>query len=95
MSWTESSSAASPDVPSTSLSSVPAPAPAPAPIPVPGSGSADHVEEEDPSTPVALEPFLHQVGGHFPMVTLDDDTVCKPLNEREYKFYKTLPNLLK
>jgi len=45
--------------------------------------------------PVALEPFLHQVGGHFPMVTLDVDTVCKPLNEREHKFYRSLPRALR
>ncbi len=54
-------------------------------------------DEDDESTtaPVALEPFLHQVGGHFPMVTLDEDTVCKPLNDREHKFYRTLPAALK
>ena len=39
---------------------------------------------------VPLEPFVHQVGGHFPMVCLAKETLCKPLNEREHKFYKTL-----
>ena len=49
---------------------------------------------EDPSS-VSLEPFVHQVGGHFPMICLDDEIVCKPLNDREHKFYKTLPRQLK
>ena len=46
---------------------------------------------------VSLPPFLHQVGGHFPMVTLGGErrTVCKPLNEREHRFYTTMPNVLK
>ena len=32
-----------------------------------------------------LEPFAHQVGGHFPMVCLDHLTLCKPLSEREHQ----------
>ena len=43
---------------------------------------------------VPLEPFVHQVGGHFPMACLAKQTVCKPLNEREHLFYKTLPKIL-
>ena len=46
-------------------------------------------------SPVPLEPFVHQVGGHFPMVCLDTDTVCKPLKDREHKFYKSMPSVLK
>ena len=47
------------------------------------------------SSYVSLEPFVHQVGGHIPMVCLDADTVCKPLIEREHKFYRSLPESLK
>ena len=36
-----------------------------------------------------------QVGGHFPIVCLDGTTVCKPLNDREHKFYQTMPDVLK
>ena len=43
---------------------------------------------------VPLEPFVHQVGGHFPMVCLAKETLCKPLNEREHKFYKTMGKTL-
>ena len=43
---------------------------------------------------VPLEPFVHQVGGHFPMVCLAKETLCKPLNEREHKFYKTMAKSL-
>ena len=53
------------------------------PSPDPSSDSRD-------ASPIPLEPFVHQVGGHFPMVCLDEDVVCKPLNEREHRFYRTL-----
>lgn len=43
---------------------------------------------------VPLEPFVHQVGGHFPMACLASDIVCKPLNEREHKFYKSMSRSL-
>jgi inositol-hexakisphosphate kinase len=46
-------------------------------------------------SPIQLEPFVHQVGGHFPIVCLDGTTVCKPLNDREHRFYKTMANGLK
>ena len=38
-------------------------------------------------TLVSLEPFVHQVGGHFPIICLDGTTVCKPLNDREHRFW--------
>ena len=47
--------------------------------------------EDEEESPVQLEPFIHQVGGHFPLVSLDTTTLCKPLNERELRFYQTLP----
>ena len=43
---------------------------------------------------VPLEPFVHQVGGHFPMVCLAKETLCKPMNEREHKFYKSMAKSL-
>eukprot|EP00096_Caligus_rogercresseyi_P004298 TRINITY_DN1850_c0_g1_i2.p1 TRINITY_DN1850_c0_g1~~TRINITY_DN1850_c0_g1_i2.p1 ORF type:complete len:359 (-),score=119.27 TRINITY_DN1850_c0_g1_i2:206-1282(-) len=43
---------------------------------------------------VFLEPFIHQVGGHFPLVSLDDFTLCKPLNLKELQFYQNLPDSL-
>ena len=52
-------------------------------------------ESSKDSSHVSLEPFVHQVGGHIPMVCLDADTVCKPLIEREHKFYRSLPESLK
>ena len=39
-----------------------------------------------------LEPFIHQVGGHSFMLSLDGATVCKPLVEREHLFYLTIPD---
>ncbi|XP_064626266.1 inositol hexakisphosphate kinase 1-like [Lineus longissimus] len=45
--------------------------------------------------PVCLEPFVHQVGGSSHMFSYDSTTVCKPLNEREYHFYQTVPECLK
>lgn len=38
-----------------------------------------------------LEPFIHQVGGHSFMLSLDGATVCKPFVEREHLFYQTIP----
>ena len=58
--------------------------------------SSSHVDGiSTDSSEVFLEPFVHQVGGHIPMVCLDADTVCKPLIEREHRFYRTLPESLK
>ena len=57
------------------------------------SSNLDGVSTE--SGDVSLEPFVHQVGGSIPMVCLDADTVCKPLIEREHRFYKSLPESLK
>lgn len=44
---------------------------------------------------VELSPFVHQVGGHFPLICLDTSVLCKPLNGREHRFYLTCPNVLK
>ncbi|XP_010193158.1 PREDICTED: inositol hexakisphosphate kinase 3-like, partial [Mesitornis unicolor] len=42
-------------------------------------------------TPVLLEPFVHQVGGHMSMMKYDEHTVCKPLVSQELSFYESLP----
>ena len=41
---------------------------------------------------VPLEPFVHQVGGHSSMMKFDAVSVCKPLNQREHRFYEELPS---
>ena len=46
-------------------------------------------------SPVYLEPFLHQVGGHSSMLRFDDTTVCKPLVAREHHFYENMPQEMK
>lgn len=43
------------------------------------------------STPVLLEPFVHQVGGHVSVMKYDEHTVCKPLVSQELSFYQSLP----
>ena len=44
---------------------------------------------------VSLSPLKAQVGGHVYMKLLNDNHVCKPLNDREVKFYQNTPkNLL-
>ena len=48
-----------------------------------------------PDKRVSLKPLKAQVGGHVYMKLLNDNHVCKPLNDREVKFYKSTPkNLL-
>ncbi|NXX74597.1 IP6K3 kinase, partial [Urocolius indicus] len=48
-------------------------------------------EAGESRTPVLLEPFLHQVGGHMSMMKYDEHTVCKPLVSQELSFYESLP----
>jgi len=44
---------------------------------------------------LCLKPLKAQVGGHVYMKLLNDSQVCKPLNQREEKFYQNIPkNLL-
>ncbi|MGH0170361.1 UNVERIFIED_CONTAM: hypothetical protein FKN15_067910 [Acipenser sinensis] len=40
---------------------------------------------------VALEPFVHQVGGHSCILRFDSGTVCKVLIRREHDVYHSLP----
>ncbi|KAG2470531.1 TASOR protein, partial [Polypterus senegalus] len=44
---------------------------------------------------VLLQPFVHQVGGHTSMMRYDDHTICKPLIQREQRFYESLPPEMK
>jgi len=39
----------------------------------------------------SLKPLKAQVGGHVYMKSLNDEYVCKPLNERELQFYQNIP----
>lgn len=43
---------------------------------------------------ITLEPFIHQVGGRSTILVFDQ-TVCKPVDQRELTFYQTLPSELK
>ena len=43
---------------------------------------------------LSLKPLKAQVGGHVYMKILNDQYVCKPLNERELQFYQNIPKLL-
>lgn len=42
-----------------------------------------------------LETFSHQVGGRSLILTYDRNTVCKPLNPQELRFYLDLPESLR
>ena len=41
-----------------------------------------------------LKPLKAQVGGHVYMKILNDQFVCKPLNDRELEFYQNIPSNL-
>jgi len=42
---------------------------------------------------LCLKPLKAQVGGHVYMKLLNDSQVCKPLNQREEKFYQIFPKV--
>ena len=44
---------------------------------------------------VPLTPYAHQVSGHSFIMSFDEYTLCKPLHEREHRFYEGLPAQLK
>nr|XP_061814011.1 inositol hexakisphosphate kinase 1 [Nerophis lumbriciformis] len=60
-----------------------------------GAGPAGGASLRSRGGGVALEPFMHQVGGHTSMMRYDDHTVCKPLISREQRFYESLPPEMK
>lgn len=45
--------------------------------------------------PVKLQPYSHQVGGSNSVLSLNETTLCKPLNPREHYFYLNMPEDLK
>jgi inositol-hexakisphosphate kinase len=42
-----------------------------------------------------LKPYQHQVGGHTAVFQIDNNHICKPINESELNFYKTMPDDLR
>lgn len=58
--------------------------------------NADFVQQHLKFEPdeLSLKPLKAQVGGHVYMKILNDQYVCKPLNERELQFYQNIPKSL-
>ncbi|KAK3588084.1 hypothetical protein CHS0354_012140 [Potamilus streckersoni] len=44
---------------------------------------------------IPLAPFVHQVGGHTCVLKLNKSAICKPMVDRELKFYRALPDEMK
>ncbi|KAJ2448484.1 inositol polyphosphate kinase kcs1 [Coemansia sp. RSA 2336] len=42
---------------------------------------------------LALTPFVNQVGGHTPFLKFSGNAICKPMNERERRFYEAVDYL--
>ncbi|KAJ2273263.1 inositol polyphosphate kinase kcs1, partial [Coemansia sp. RSA 451] len=42
---------------------------------------------------LALTPFVNQVGGHTPFLKFSGSAICKPMNERERRFYEAVDYL--
>ncbi|KAJ2480306.1 inositol polyphosphate kinase kcs1, partial [Coemansia sp. RSA 2320] len=65
--------------------------PAAAPQP---ANSALHWREGNMTPPsLALTPFVNQVGGHTPFLKFSGSAICKPMNERERRFYEAVDYL--
>ncbi|KAJ2549487.1 inositol polyphosphate kinase kcs1 [Coemansia sp. RSA 1933] len=63
-----------------------------------GSGDASmqqYWHEGGTVTPpsLALTPFVNQVGGHTPFLKFSGSAICKPMNERERRFYEAVDYL--
>ncbi|XP_064625143.1 inositol hexakisphosphate kinase 1-like [Lineus longissimus] len=56
-----------------------------------GGPASDVPVSDETGGPTSLQPFVHQVGGHSNMFTYEGNTICKPLFEKEYDFYQTMP----
>lgn len=58
----------------------------------------DYKQENSNSLPLgqnfSLKPLKAQVGGHVYMKLLNESQVCKPLNQREVRFYQNIPKNL-
>ncbi|KAJ2747667.1 inositol polyphosphate kinase kcs1 [Coemansia sp. BCRC 34301] len=68
--------------------------------PAAASGAPSHAEHalhwrEGNMTPpsLALTPFVNQVGGHTPFLKFSGSAICKPMNERERRFYEAVDYL--
>ncbi|WAR09843.1 IP6K2-like protein [Mya arenaria] len=57
----------------------------------------DGIYEEEPEAEVTVElrPFKHQVGGHTCVLEVGCGVICKPLIDREQKFYTSAPESLR
>ncbi|KAJ2813104.1 inositol polyphosphate kinase kcs1, partial [Coemansia furcata] len=59
-----------------------------------GSDFASHWREGNMTPPsLALTPFVNQVGGHTPFLKFSGSAICKPMNERERRFYEAVDYL--
>ncbi|KAJ1907701.1 inositol polyphosphate kinase kcs1 [Coemansia sp. IMI 209127] len=60
-----------------------------------GSSTQHHWNEGGTVTPpsLALTPFVNQVGGHTPFLKFSGSAICKPMNERERRFYEAVDYL--
>lgn len=47
------------------------------------------------SSRLSLDTFPWKVGGHHPIKLYKEESICKPLNKREARFYRQLPELLR
>ncbi|KAJ2015446.1 inositol polyphosphate kinase kcs1 [Coemansia sp. S16] len=60
----------------------------------PGADHALHWREGNMTPPsLALTPFVNQVGGHTPFLKFSGSAICKPMNERERRFYEAVDYL--
>ncbi|KAJ8868448.1 hypothetical protein PR048_029964 [Dryococelus australis] len=59
---------------------------------VSGSSLCRPRDQPDSDDEVALFPLNNQVGGHTRLLLLNQATICKPLNVREYDFYQNIPD---
>ena len=59
------------------------------------SSYAGNETDHSPLGVVKLDVFAHQVGGHSCLLSLDENTLCKPLNNREKHFYESMSSELK
>ncbi|KAJ1665935.1 inositol polyphosphate kinase kcs1 [Coemansia sp. RSA 1646] len=60
-----------------------------------GNTSTQYWHEGGVVTPpsLALTPFVNQVGGHTPFLKFSGSAICKPMNERERRFYEAVDYL--
>lgn len=59
------------------------------------SNSLVNSSDDSSKEGTVLETFSHQVGGRSLILTYDRNTVCKPLNLQELRFYLDIPDSLR